>query len=78
LVDFGESVELLIGNVFNIANENVENKIYNIPQFAFQCKIAKLRPAIYGKLETNNWSDKANMIFKQYGNYLNPLCGTVR
>lgn len=78
LIDFGQVVELLIENVFNITtlNEDMKNKVYNVPALAFKCKIAKIQPMLHGNLESN-WSDEANNIIKDNGSFPKTLDGTV-
>lgn len=74
LIDFGEAIELLIENVFDVLNED-KKKVFNTPALAFQCKIAKIRPAVQGKLE-NKWCHAANAVFSKC-EYGLKLCGTV-
>jgi hypothetical protein len=77
LIDFGETVDVLVENIFSIINEDIKTKIYSIPALAFQCTIAKIRPATNGKLESN-WSDEANEIFKIVENSNGVFYGKVK
>lgn len=63
MIDFGETVDVLVENIFSIIDEDTKNKISSIPALAFQCRIAKICPATHGQLE-RNWSDEAYEIFK--------------
>lgn len=74
LIDFGESVELLIENVFDIFNED-KKKVFNTPALAFQCKIAKICPVVQGRLK-NKWCHAANAVFSRC-KYGLKLYGTV-
>lgn len=79
MIDFGETVDVLVENIFKIVDEDKKNKIYSIPALAFQCTIASIRPSIHGKLESN-WSDEANNILKPEKDdyWKHTYCGTVR
>lgn len=66
---------MLIESIFDIIDENTKNEINNVPALAFQCKIAKIRPAKHGQL-LRNWSDEANNMLN-YASYTNIFCGTV-
>jgi len=61
LIDFGETVQLCIENIFNIKDEDMKNKVYSFPTFAFQCKIAKICAPIKGKLK-DYWSEETRTI----------------
>lgn len=50
--------------------------MFNVPSLAFQCTIAKMRPAIHGQFE-NDWAKEANDIFKDHCQYPKILIGTV-
>lgn len=78
LIDFGEVVELFIENVFNITNlnEDMKNKIYNVPALAFKCTISQIQPILHRNLESS-WSDEANYIIKYNGTFPKMLNGTV-
>lgn len=79
LVDYGDVLELDISNIFDILNEDEIDLIYGFPSLAFQCTIAKIRPAINGKPE-NNWSEEANYEFVKHAqgaDKLHNLRGTV-
>lgn len=67
MIDFGESIDLYNENVFYIADEDYLNKINSVPGLAFQCRIAKIRPAAHGQLLTN-WSDEAIMFKNVFPN----------
>lgn len=76
MVDFGDVVELDISDVFDILNEDEQYLMYGFPSLAFQCTIAKIRPAINEKPEIN-WSNEANNIFVKHAQHTVKLCGTV-
>lgn len=77
LIDFGESINLMIENIYEILNENDKNEVYNVPQLAIQCTIANIRPIMYEQLGNNNWSADAMTLFSEYGKYDRTLIGTV-
>lgn len=77
MIDFGETVELLIEDIYDILNENEKKTVFNIASLAVQCRIAKIQPKIHGHLNINNWSKEANDIFSMYDNYPQKLSGTV-
>lgn len=76
MIDFGETVHLLIDNIFNISNKDDKEKFYSYPTLAFQCKIAKIRSVLHGQLESN-WSAEANSVFINHAMYTKQLRGTV-
>lgn len=75
LIDFGEAVELFIESVFEIVDQNEKNEVYNIPALAFQCKIAKICPAVLENWEPQ-WSNSVNDVFERF-KYPQTLIGTV-
>lgn len=66
---------MFIESVLSIVEENDIIKINSVPGLAFQCRIAKIRPAIHGQL-LSNWSDEANEILKNIS-YTKKFRGTV-
>lgn len=77
MIDFGETLELLIEDIYDILNENEKKIVFNIPSLAVQCRIAKIRPKIHNHLKISNWSKEANDVFSMYDNYSQKLNGTV-
>lgn len=77
LIDFGETVELYIEDIFKIVDDNEKNKIFSVPSLAFQCTIAKISPALNHLKFKNTWSIEANNVFKEHSQYLRKLIGTV-
>jgi len=61
LIDFGEAVQLCINDIFIIKDEDIKKKVYSFPTLAFQCKIAKIRAPINGKLQAY-WSEETRTI----------------
>jgi len=57
LIDFGETVQLCVEDIFNIEGEDTKNKVYSFPTLAFQCKIAKIRSPMNGQLKAS-WSEE--------------------
>jgi len=58
-------------------DKDEKRKIYNISSLAFQCTIAKVRPAInHGKFK-RTWSSEANDVFKEHSLYPKKLFGKV-
>lgn len=76
MIDFGETIQLFIEDIFKILNKDDKKNVYNVPALAFQCKIGKICPVLNGQLECK-WSDEANTIFLNYGMYSKKLRGTV-
>ncbi|XP_026807070.1 probable ATP-dependent RNA helicase spindle-E [Rhopalosiphum maidis] len=57
LIDFGETVQLCVENIFNIEGEDTTIKVYSFPILAFQCKIAKIRSPMNRQLKAC-WSEE--------------------
>lgn len=76
MIDFGETIQLFIKDIFNIFNNNDKKRVDNFPALAFQCKIAKICPVVHNQLESD-WSDEANSVFNNYGVYTKKMHGTV-